>query len=147
MDTRVITGPPCAGKTTHIAEHRRPNDLVVDLDTIAQALGYPDPHINWNSTHPAVEASREARYAIIGAVLKNRIRANTTAWIIDSNPTPAMLRWYRQAKATITTLDPGAKVCHDRADADQRPALTHQHIDDWYAITTGARPTSHTDWG
>ena len=30
----LVTGPPCAGKTTHVAQHAQPGDLVLDQDAI-----------------------------------------------------------------------------------------------------------------
>jgi hypothetical protein len=35
----VVVGPPAAGKTTYVAKHRAPADLVLDLDELAQGMG------------------------------------------------------------------------------------------------------------
>lgn len=37
---RIVTGPPCAGKSTYVAEHKDDGD-VVDFDLIARAMGAP----------------------------------------------------------------------------------------------------------
>lgn len=42
----IVCGPPNSGKTTWVAEHKGPNDLVWDFDAIAEAMGfgeYPRP--------------------------------------------------------------------------------------------------------
>jgi hypothetical protein len=35
----LVTGPPCAGKSTYVRAHAQPGDLVLDLDEIARQLG------------------------------------------------------------------------------------------------------------
>lgn len=32
----LVTGPPCAGKTTHVAQHAQPGDLVLDQDQLGR---------------------------------------------------------------------------------------------------------------
>ena len=55
----VVTGPPCGGKSTHVREHAKPGDLIVDLDLIALALSH-----NQTRTH---EHTEEASHLAIGA--------------------------------------------------------------------------------
>ena len=38
----VITGPPCAGKSTYIKDHAVAGDLIIDFDVIASAFGAKD---------------------------------------------------------------------------------------------------------
>lgn len=140
----VITGPPCAGKSYHVQANRGPADLVIDLDAIAHALGYPDQHIDHDQPHAAVTLARQLRYDLLGQVLNARVK--DTTWIIDTEPTPKMLTWYSRARAEVTTLDPGRDVCHARADQDQRPTSTHAHIDAWYDSSTSARASTRTRW-
>lgn len=124
---RVILGPPCAGKTTHIANHRRPEDVVIDHDALAQALGYPHEH----GTHgAAVQAARIARTAVIDAALDGKIHA-ATIWIIHTAPSTTHVRRYLDAGATIELIDPGQGTCLRRAEA--RPYWTRAAITDWYS--------------
>lgn len=127
MQLIVISGPPCAGKTTHVQEHRQPGDLVLDLDTLAHALGYPTPHIDHAQLddHPARTAALTAR----ASILKHRGRWTdnpATLWIIDTDGRPL-------PGAEIRTIDPGADVCHQRATLTGRHESTHAQIDQWYA--------------
>jgi predicted kinase len=132
MTLTVITGPPCAGKTTLVSERRAVADLVIDLDAIARAFGYPADHVEWNDPHPAVAAARTARQAVLDQVTSGRSRCNV--WLIDSKPHPTSLRIYRRVGATVIDLDPGRELCHRRADDDGRSAGTHDQIDRWYGI-------------
>lgn len=125
----VVTGPPCGGKTTYVAEHREPTDLVVDLDAIAHALGYPDEQIEWGSTHPAVAAARLARTQILRALLDGRLR--TTAWVIDTKPDRGMQAQYRRAGGRIVIVDPGRAMCLERA-AERGGDQVIAGVNDWY---------------
>jgi len=40
----IVAGPPAAGKTTYVQQNMGPNDLVIDLDAIAQAIGSHNSH-------------------------------------------------------------------------------------------------------
>lgn len=123
----VITGPPCAGKTTYAREHAQPEtDIVIDLDTIAHALGYPHEHIDPNRRdHPAVRAALRARASILNEVSLHR-SGRGTAWLIDTNGS------HTHQAEHVVHLDPGPEVCHQRADTDGRAPGTHHEIDAWH---------------
>lgn len=123
----IITGPPCAGKTTHAHQHDPGEAIVIDLDALAHALGYPTPHLDWDTTHPAKTAAIVARASLIKRALAGKWQADVV--IIDSAPRD--LDRYTLG-AHITVLDPGRDVCHQRADADGRSDDTHTQIDLWY---------------
>jgi rare lipoprotein A (peptidoglycan hydrolase) len=134
----VVTGPPCGGKSTYVRAHRKPGDLVVDLDQLAQALGYPSAQIRWGDTHPAVRAARTARTQVIRALLHGEIRGD--AWVIDTRPDRAMRAQYERAGARFHTADPGEAVCQERA-ADRDPS-TLEGIASWYGDQAPQRPAA-----
>lgn len=164
---RVVTGPPCSGKTTHVRKHAGPLDVVIDLDAIAHALGYPAEHIDWgetshpaspraktprantppstppgsNTPHPSRVAAMRARASLVKAALDNGFGA-PCVWIVDAQLSPVAATRYLNAGAEIVRLDPGADVCHQRATDNGRPAATHEQIDRWY----GDLGTTSTDW-
>lgn len=138
----VVTGPPCSGKTTYATEHRSPDSVVIDLDALAHALGYPSPHLSWGDQHPAAEVARGLRYQLVGQVLKGTLAAEV--WVIDSDPRDHMRRAYDRLGARVVDLDPGLLVCLARAD--DRPAETAEAIRRWYAARaepTTVRTTDH----
>ena len=134
----VVTGPPRGGKSTYVRDNAQPNDVVLDLDSLAHAMGYPHPHVEWGEDHPAIDAARMARAHVLYALLKGRLHAN--AWVIDTRPDGAMRAQYQRAGAQVITIDPGEQVCIERA-AD-RPAGTLDGITAWYA--SGAQAMAGT---
>lgn len=127
----VITGPPCAGKSTHVKQHAKPSHLVLDHDAIAKALGSPDTH---TAHGPHAAAARLAKNTITDHVLNTPPK--TTVWIITTNPTPTQLDAYKRANATITLIDPGISEALKRA-AKERDQWTTAAIRAWYHNNTG----------
>lgn len=123
----VVTGPPCAGKTTHVHANAKPGDIVIDYDTLAVALGSPDSH-----DHPGAVAytAKAARQAAIRAAIGCH-RKGARVWVIDTDPTPHRLHQYRKAGAKIVTLVTDRDELHRRATDDGRPAEWHASIDRW----------------
>lgn len=97
----VITGPPCAGKTTYMSEHAKPDDVVIDYDTLAQSLGseHAHGHSAWVSEVAAAAWSAAVRRAVVFR--------DCDVWIIDSCPTPARARSYEAAGAVHVDCNPG----------------------------------------
>ena len=66
----VVTGAPCSGKTTYAHAHRRPGELLVDLDAITAAIGgdymrfYKANRAAFHELDPGIETcKRRAREA------------------------------------------------------------------------------------
>lgn len=134
MGLTIVTGPPCAGKSTHVDQHRQPGDVVIDFDHIATALGYDGEHVDWAiaGDSPHRYLARVARAAVLKAVLAGQMR-DRTVWVVETSPERWQVAAYRRAGATTVELDPGAAECHRRAAEAGRPAATHSEIDAWYA--------------
>lgn len=133
----VVAGAPCSGKSTYIAEHHLPGDVVVDFDHLAQALGAPARLNLATSDYAAVrQAARDARAAVIAAAKRGKY-GTARVWIIQT--------WAGEwpAGVEIMTLNPGADVCHERATVDGRPQETHDVIDQWYSAQGEGRPVMH----
>lgn len=137
---RVVAGPPCAGKSTHVDERSAPRDVVIDLDRLAHALGYPTAQVRWDDEHHAIAAAKVARRALIEAATAGQLDGIT--WLVDARPHPTSLRIYRRIGARVTVLDPGRDECRRRAVAAGRDESVLEQIDRWYAdpmATTSAR--------
>lgn len=75
----AVIGPPCAGKTTWVMEHMKPDDIIVDYDQIAKALmpgmdaGQPVPDAvreltagAWQGALPQRGDAGQARWPVAG---------------------------------------------------------------------------------
>lgn len=122
----VVTGPPCAGKSTYVAENAQPGDVIVDYDKLATALGSPNPH---DAPKAIRQCAFDAREAAIERVLDG---VDADAWIIHTQPKADWLADYKAAGAEVVDLDPGLDECLARAAANDRPAWTEQAIRDYY---------------
>lgn len=157
MTLTVVTGPPCAGKTTHVEQHRAPDSVVLDLDALAHALGYPHDHIDWaDEDHPAVQAARRAWDHLAGLACTHH--ADVEVWVIKAQ----LERWqrakFRDAGATFVHLgDVPVVTLQRRAAAAGRPASTHVAIAAWAQsfetsafspkVTSGSPPRSSDKTG
>lgn len=134
----VVTGPPCAGKTTHVHDHRSGADLVIDFDALASALGYPGL---WNGEHPATGAARIAWNAVVRSVLLNP-DSYGDVWLIQSRPASWMRGNYTRAGARFVDLDPGRDACLTRAA--RRGPTAVDAVNAWYADTS--TPSHSRSW-
>lgn len=133
----IITGPPCAGKSTYVREHAEEGDLRVDYDLIAQALGA----VNSHAAEGAVkQAAFDAREGAIRAALRYR---DAESWIIHTTPSEEHMKLYEDAGADVVELDPGYDVCMERAKRDGRPQQTIDGIEKYYSRQKGQRTMEH----
>lgn len=125
----IVTGPPAAGKSTYIRQHRKPGDVIIDYDELANALAGLEPANHEHQAH-IKRITKAARQAAIDAALNNR-DGNHTVWIIHSTPSAALLDKYRSAGAEIVTIDPGKTTVMTRCK-DERPKHMLQVAAAWY---------------
>lgn len=126
MTRKVIVGASCSGKSTYTWDNRADDDLVVDFDKIAGALGNTKPH---DSSGLIGEATFRARLSAINTALER----DENSWIIHGNPSAEQIDEYIDAGAEFVVLDPGMDECLARADDEGRPEGTEENIRAWYA--------------
>lgn len=124
----VLAGPPCSGKTTLAHRIAQPDDVLLDYDDIARALGSPAQWIHPEPYRTEAERVMQARIATAHAY-----RSDATAWVLRTAPRPSQrAAMARQWHAVIYLLDPGEAECRRRAKADGRPSGTGRRIGTWY---------------
>ena len=132
----VITGPPCAGKTTYMRRHAAEGDVLVDYDAIAQALGCREAHQARRRVNDINLAAFVARRAVIEWAVGHA--GDVEAWIIHTNPMPEDMYAYEKAGADIVEIDVDMETCLERARSDGRPPGTAEAIREWFANRDGA---------
>lgn len=123
----IITGPPCAGKSTYVREHAQDGDIRIDFDAIARALGSPTAHIH---SGQIAECAFKARDAAIRYCCANADALE--AWIIHSSPRGWQLDEYEKAGAEFVRMDADLETCLARMESDGRPPETEQIIRNWF---------------
>lgn len=128
----VVTGPPCAGKSTYIREHAAEGDVVVDYDALAHALGRKEVHVaSLDGSAPNI-AAFEARAAVKRWAFNNYDSDSANVWIIETNLLPGLESIYERVGAEIVKLDTDMETCLQRAADDDRPPGTEDAIREWF---------------
>ena len=122
----VVSGAPCSGKTTFVHDNMNDGDIIIDLDAIAQALGYSQTH---GARGNYLRVAQAARRGAINEVLRKRCGA----WIIHTQPSQEDITHYESCGAVLHVCDPGIDACLERAANDERPDGTVKAIHEWYA--------------
>lgn len=136
----LVCGPPCAGKTSWVAEHVTDGDQVIDYDTIARQLGSTDDH-----DHPE-DVRRATR--MVRTWLEDRAAGHPgRTWVIRSLPDAAERRQVasRIGAGRVVVLDTPAEECLARAKAAGRPDWTTDAVAHWWRRYTPDPETSASD--
>lgn len=121
----VVYGPPGAGKSTYVDEHRQPGDVVIDLDVLAVALGSTDTHDHHDDVRSIAGAAR-------ASAIRRTINRGCTAWVIDTSLRTESLREHADL-CDFILIDPGRTTTLHRARAAGRPQSSLDVIERWYA--------------
>lgn len=135
VPVHLVCGPPAGGKSTFVREHAGPDNLVIDLDAIANELTGEPRSRGWDRDlwlRPAL-AVRNARLAALA-----KPGPWPQAWFIIGEPKAQARAWWRTTLGTGITyllLTPPA-VCLARVedDPERRAVATLQRriIADWW---------------
>lgn len=124
----IVTGPPCSGKTTHVQQHAKPHDLVIDLDTIMMTLDPNYRHWTGDLNSSLLYRAVRVRNALLGSLER---RTHGDAWFIISAPSEAERKWWQgKLGGTVLLLHPGVEECKRRAILRNTP-LAREGIERW----------------
>ena len=122
-DTHIVlvVGPPGSGKSTLVGERAGPDDVVVDYDLLAEALG--------SKGHKAgkSDAATKARGAVLTALRRGELDA-PKAWIVSASPDAESMFPHHE----VVEVDPGEAEVLRRCREAGRPAKWQTLVADWY---------------
>lgn len=130
----IVYGPPMSGKTSYVIEHMEEGDLIVDMDSLYQAVTllprYHKPDILKYNV-----------FAIKNSIIENiktRYGGFRTAWIIGGYPRKVEReRLISMLNATPIFLDVSKEECINRIDGCNDYRSEHreewiQYIEQWF---------------
>lgn len=131
IPVHIVWGAPGAGKNTYVNKHKLKGDLVVDWDSIFEALSTLPRYDKPKELMPFVA---EARDAIIRRLCQpSQVRC---AWIISTTLSSIELSELETKGAKVIQLTPPPETCAERVRADPLRAnvidSTIQTIQQWY---------------
>ena len=130
----IVTGPPCGGKSTYIAENCKAGDIVVDMDRLALALSV-EGTLPFEYGGKVREVARAARKAAVGTALRvAQGERYLGVWIIHTDPSMDDRAKYRFAGARFVEVSPGRAVCLERLRGRpvENQRLVREVIDTYY---------------
>lgn len=128
--TTLVTGPPCAGKSTWVDQHADPSDLVICHDTFARAAGST---AQWDHTRAHNLRAGEMWRAAIARLAAGPPARDT--WVIRCASTAAERDYIARrihAERVIVLVPPRALTLA-RAQTANRGRQVQQAIRRWYA--------------
>lgn len=126
MAVYLLTGPPCSGKSTLAAKLAKPEDPVLDFDTICTQI---DGRQGWEH----IRSVRDQADAYLNRRTSQLRYHQGDAWLIRCAPeADTRRRLAADLEATVYLLNPGRAECLRRARADGRPPHTVVGIHHWY---------------
>lgn len=141
MTVFIVTGPPCAGKTTWVQANADPADVIVDMDALVAAMTNSDAShtapssLIWRTAMAARDAAvrkvldRHSRYVVENI---NGVATELDAYVIHAVPNRNQVDRYLDQGARILVVDPGRRTVINRATEAGRIDTVHNAIVGWY---------------
>lgn len=132
MEIHLVSGSPCSGKTTFAKQHAGPNDVIIDADLLAEALGSRDSH-----DHPGHTKALAAKLRDLA--VREATRGSYKTWVVSASPLAEQLIPH----VAVYVQDPGKAVCLERAKS--RPHWTTAAIEEWYDKRVPMAPSAYAE--
>ncbi|QIJ62560.1 HNH endonuclease [Streptomyces sp. JB150] len=128
LEIVLVAGPACAGKNTYVRQHADPEDLVLDLDALNEAMNLAGPRVHIPAHLPFV---CEARDAVLERLLLGGHQVRR-CWVISTAPERARREHYRRRYgARVVVLWWPEETCLLRA-MRERPPEWQQYVRQWF---------------
>ena len=125
MNLKVVYGPPCSGKSSHVRENIGVEDIVYDYDEITRAITYGEKHVaKRDLTHQYV---LDFRLAMIRRFRNESSIQN--AWLISTFLTETFKEFVKELNPEYIQMDTSKQECLDRLDKDE----TRPDKEEWKA--------------
>lgn len=127
-----VSGPPCSGKSTYVCERfTRGQDMIIDWDRLAAALGAPGVSVGSGEAHDSPpwmkqfqQAARDALYRAVARASRQPVPG--VVWVITCEPAPLVPH-------ERVVMDAPMGVCLERAAAAGRDPGVAVAIRKWFA--------------
>lgn len=130
----IVCGAPASGKTTYVARHAKPADLVIDLDVIASGMSGQPLHA-WDGARWLTPAIR-ARNEMLGDITRPTARW-PRAWLIASEARAENRQWWADTMAperiVVMETRPAECMARVRADSGRPRERTIEAIGRWWS--------------
>lgn len=128
-----VYGAPLSGKSTFVKENMQRGDLVLDIDSLWQAISGLDRYIKPNELKPIVF---DLRNRVLDAI-KTRAGSWQNAWVIESGAFSSdRMRRIEALGAESIFIDTDKEICLDRLYSDkEREAVVEEwksYIEKWF---------------
>lgn len=129
MTIHVVIGPPCSGKSSFVEANAPAGIGRFDFDNIAGTVAGQD--VKNASPNPVANAVLAMRRGLMGWLLDVELDP-PEFWLINAQPSPALIAALSARGATFHLCDPGMEECLARAARDGRPQSVEDRIRQWY---------------
>lgn len=129
----IVCGPAGSGKSTYVAQHKGPFDLVIDLDVIASEVSGQPVH-GWDRD-TWLNAALYRRNDMLGSL--SRAPNHKAAWFIVAEPKAKHRDWWQQAlrpqRIVVLEVDEPTCIAQASRDPDRDMGRTVHAITNWWA--------------
>lgn len=129
MTIHVVVGPPCAGKSTYVAQSAESGVPRFDANELAAAVGGDFQGVTPQAVSEVIATMRRG---LMGWLFDPETTVDEL-WIVDTSPSPSTIGRLAGLGAQFHLIDPGEDECIARAVRDNLGEETEAAIHAWYA--------------